>query len=46
MMSIVEDGKVLAVGRQILRQASTREGVGQGIGGEAGGTLLAIGNDR
>jgi len=45
MVTVIEDGEVLAVSGETIGKAGTHESIGERIGGEGGSTLLAIGNN-
>ena len=46
VVPVVEDREVLAVAGQVVRETGAGEGVGQRVGREARGALLAVGHDR
>ena len=46
VVTVVEDGEILAVTGEVRRQAGTGQGVGQRVRGEARRPLLTIGHDR
>jgi len=45
-VTVGEDREELPAGAEVVGQPGAREGVGDGIGGEARPALLAVGDDR
>ena len=43
VVSVVEDGEVLPIGREGVGEAGPVECVGDGVGCEGGGALLSVG---